>query len=176
MSEDRPAAREENAEFPSPSAAELGIERVLSLSRLMVFLPVFALPLGALALMLAGIGEFLAALQGCLAAMIDTDSTVYKDAVAPLMTALDLFLTAVVLLVMALGLYETFISKVDPEEGQSRRQSRLQSALPMGLRVHGVENLHITDASVFPTAPGVNPQITIMATALQLARGIVEQA
>jgi uncharacterized membrane protein YqhA len=141
VSEDRPAARDENAEFPSPSAAEVAIERALSVSRFIVFFPVFALPLGALALMLAGTGEFVAAVHGCIVALIDTNSTVYKDAVAPLMTALDLFLTALVLLVMALGLYETFISKVDPEEGQSRRRSRLQSALPMGLRVHGVDQI-----------------------------------
>jgi choline dehydrogenase-like flavoprotein len=44
---------------------------------------------------------------------------------------------------------------------------------PSDGQLHDVDNLHITDASVFPTAPGVNPQVTIMATSLQLARGIV---
>lgn len=34
-----------------------------------------------------------------------------------------------------------------------------------------VEGLYLADASVFPTALGVNPQITVMATALQIARG-----
>ena len=38
---------------------------------------------------------------------------------------------------------------------------------------HDVENLHITDASVFPTAMGANPQVTIMANALALARNMV---
>lgn len=47
---------------------------------------------------------------------------------------------------------------------------------PTDGQVHGLENLHVTDASVFPTAPGVNPQMTIMATALQLARGIADEA
>ncbi|MFV1981346.1 MAG: GMC family oxidoreductase N-terminal domain-containing protein, partial [Rhodothermia bacterium] len=32
-------------------------------------------------------------------------------------------------------------------------------------RVHGIDNLYITDASVFPSAIGVNPQMTVMALA-----------
>ena len=32
--------------------------------------------------------------------------------------------------------------------------------------VHGTENLHLCDASVFPTSVGVNPQLTIMALAV----------
>jgi choline dehydrogenase-like flavoprotein len=33
------------------------------------------------------------------------------------------------------------------------------------LRVHGFANLHVCDASVFPTAITVNPQLTVMALA-----------
>jgi choline dehydrogenase-like flavoprotein len=33
------------------------------------------------------------------------------------------------------------------------------------LKVHGTENLHVLDASVFPTAITVNPQLTVMALA-----------
>jgi choline dehydrogenase-like flavoprotein len=39
---------------------------------------------------------------------------------------------------------------------------------------HDVENLHISDASVFPTAMGANPQVTIMANALAMARNIAQ--
>lgn len=39
---------------------------------------------------------------------------------------------------------------------------------------HDVENLHIADASVFPTALGANPQMTIMANALAMARTIAK--
>jgi hypothetical protein len=37
------------------------------------------------------------------------------------------------------------------------------------LRMHGVEGLHVADASAVPTSLGVNPQITIMALATRLA-------
>lgn len=35
---------------------------------------------------------------------------------------------------------------------------------------HSVKNLYLADASVFPTALGVNPQITVMTTAVMIAR------
>lgn len=40
--------------------------------------------------------------------------------------------------------------------------------------VHGVSNLWIADASLLPSSPIVNPQITIMALALRAARRILE--
>jgi choline dehydrogenase-like flavoprotein len=39
-------------------------------------------------------------------------------------------------------------------------------------RLHEVENLYVADASTFPTFPGFNPTLTIMANALRIARGI----
>jgi choline dehydrogenase-like flavoprotein len=33
----------------------------------------------------------------------------------------------------------------------------------MDHRVHGTDNLFVTDPSVFPTAPSVDPSLTIMA-------------
>src|SRR5690606_20616090 len=38
---------------------------------------------------------------------------------------------------------------------------------------HGLPGLFLADASVFPTSLGVNPQLTTMATATVLARGMV---
>lgn len=50
-------------------------------------------------------------------------------------------------------------SVVSPRDGQS----------------YDVPDLHIVDASVFPTALGVNPQITVMTVSAQLTRGMLGQ-
>ncbi len=42
-------------------------------------------------------------------------------------------------------------------------------------RVHGFTNLHISDASLIPDSPGVNPQGTIMAIALRNAEHFAEE-
>jgi choline dehydrogenase-like flavoprotein len=42
---------------------------------------------------------------------------------------------------------------------------------PMG-RVHGWANLHVADASIFPTSLGLNPQITVMSVAMTLGEAI----
>ncbi|TDE32695.1 FAD-binding protein [Actinomadura sp. 6K520] len=39
-------------------------------------------------------------------------------------------------------------------------------------RLRGVRGVHVADASVLPSCPGVNPQLTIMAMALAVAEGI----
>ncbi len=42
-------------------------------------------------------------------------------------------------------------------------QSRDQAVVNPDFQVHGMENLHIADGSIFPSAPGINPSLTIMA-------------
>jgi len=44
-----------------------------------------------------------------------------------------------------------------------------KSVLDASCRPHGMQNLWITDASVFPTSMGVNPSLTIAANALRVA-------
>ena len=39
-------------------------------------------------------------------------------------------------------------------------------------RLHDVDNVYVADASTFPTFPGFNPTLTIMANAMRIARGI----
>jgi choline dehydrogenase-like flavoprotein len=41
--------------------------------------------------------------------------------------------------------------------------------------VHGTKSLWIGDASAFPTAPGVNPMLTVMALARRTASRIVAE-
>jgi choline dehydrogenase-like flavoprotein len=40
--------------------------------------------------------------------------------------------------------------------------------------VRGVEGLYVADASLLPTSVGVNPMMTIIATAKRVARGVGE--
>jgi len=44
------------------------------------------------------------------------------------------------------------------------------SAVDSNGRVHGFDNLYVSDASAIPDSPGVNPQATVMALALRTAR------
>jgi choline dehydrogenase-like flavoprotein len=53
--------------------------------------------------------------------------------------------------------------------GTDQRSSALD---PFG-GFRGMENLYVTDASSFPTAGGVNPSLTIAATALRAAEHLV---
>jgi choline dehydrogenase-like flavoprotein len=46
------------------------------------------------------------------------------------------------------------------------------SALDADCRFRGMENLYVTDGSVFPTSAGVNPSLTIAANALRVGRRI----
>ena len=39
--------------------------------------------------------------------------------------------------------------------------------------VHGASNVYVNDASLLPTAPGVNPQASVMAFAIRNARRFV---
>jgi choline dehydrogenase-like flavoprotein len=42
--------------------------------------------------------------------------------------------------------------------------------------VHGTEGLYVADASLFPTSVGVNPMMTVIAFAKQVARGLAERS
>ena len=51
-----------------------------------------------------------------------------------------------------------------------------RSAVDPAGRVHGVSGVYVADASLFPTSSRLNPQLTIMALATRIARGMVEQS
>lgn len=48
---------------------------------------------------------------------------------------------------------------------------RTSVCAPSG-RMHDLENVYVADASTWPTYPGFNPTLTIMANALRIARGL----
>jgi GMC oxidoreductase len=52
-----------------------------------------------------------------------------------------------------------------PQGGNRIGRRAGSSVVDPGFRVHGVDNLFVTDASVFPAGCGVNPQLTVMALA-----------
>lgn len=54
------------------------------------------------------------------------------------------------------------------------RDPRTSGAAPEGQR-HGVAGLYVADGSLLPTAPGVNPQLTIMAVATVVAQRIADR-
>jgi choline dehydrogenase-like flavoprotein len=52
-----------------------------------------------------------------------------------------------------------------PQGGNRMSADRSKGVVDPACRVHGVENLYVCDASVFPTAVTVNPQLAVMAMA-----------
>jgi choline dehydrogenase-like flavoprotein len=58
--------------------------------------------------------------------------------------------------------------------GTARADARAARGVVDGdLKVHGVDGLYVSDASVIPSSLGVNPQITIMALASRLAEHLL---
>jgi choline dehydrogenase-like flavoprotein len=59
-----------------------------------------------------------------------------------------------------------------PMGGNAISRDRARGVVDERFRVHGTENLYVCDASVFPSASTVNPQLTVMALAEYAAAGI----
>ncbi len=71
----------------------------------------------------------------------------------------------------ALALFSAHLMGGLPMGADSRR-----AAVDPSGRLYGVRNLYVADASLFPSAPGVNPMITIMALAHRVAERIAAAA
>ena len=72
-------------------------------------------------------------------------------------------------------------SRPDPNAHHHAGTTRMHDDPKLGVtdrdgRVHAMENLYIAGASTFPTAGFANPVLTIVATALRLARHLVPEA
>jgi choline dehydrogenase-like flavoprotein len=61
-----------------------------------------------------------------------------------------------------------------PQGGNAISRDAARGVVDERFRVHGFDNLFVCDASVFPTATTVNPQLTVMALAQYAAPGIAE--
>ena len=60
-------------------------------------------------------------------------------------------------------------------EMTDRLQKQQDAADPLG-ELHDVEGVWVGDAAALPSAPGVNPMLTIMALARRTAHAIIERA
>jgi choline dehydrogenase-like flavoprotein len=67
------------------------------------------------------------------------------------------------------------IGSAHPQSGNKIGKAPMDSVVDSNCKVHGFRNLFVCDASVFPTAVGVNPQITVMTVASIIASRIVNQ-
>ena len=54
--------------------------------------------------------------------------------------------------------------------------SEMDSAIDSNCRVHGMQNLYVSDGSVMPTSGGVNPSLTIAANGLRVGDHLVREA
>ena len=64
------------------------------------------------------------------------------------------------------------LGSAHPQSGNKIGTSADDSVVDSDCKVHGFKNLFVCDASVFPTAVGVNPQITVMTVASIIASRI----
>src|SRR5919109_1281790 len=66
------------------------------------------------------------------------------------------------------------IGSAHPQGGNKMGSNTDECVVDSDCRVYGFENLYVCDASVFPTALGVNPQLTVMALATITANKIIK--
>ena len=88
-------------------------EKILWSTRYTVILAVIFSVLGSVALFVLGSYEILHTLFSKLPPLISGETQDHSELLYKLITAIDLFLIAVVLLIFGFGIYELFISKID---------------------------------------------------------------
>jgi choline dehydrogenase-like flavoprotein len=57
------------------------------------------------------------------------------------------------------------VNSVHPQGGNALSRDELKGVVDEHFRVHGLDNVFVCDASVFPSPITVNPQMTVMALA-----------
>lgn len=117
------------------SKLEQIFERLLWESRLMVILAVIASILAALTLTIIGTYDILLVFAELFHAFTDTQTyeKYHKDAIIHIISAIDAYLIATVLLIFGVGIYELFISKIDYAE-KNTKSSRV-------LIIHSLDQL-----------------------------------
>ena len=67
------------------------------------------------------------------------------------------------------------LGSAHPQGGNRMGEDENECVVDSDCRVHGFDNLYVCDASVFPTALGVNPQLTVMALATITADKLIKK-
>ena len=101
---------------------EKAVEKLLWESRFMIFIAVVASIIAAFILVLIGTYDILIVLKHSLHmfSSLDQFEEFHKEAVKHIVSAVDVYLIATVLLIFGLGLYELFISRIDVAEKNTR--------------------------------------------------------
>lgn len=93
---------------------EVAVERFLWDSRIITFFAVAFSLLSALVLFLAGSLQIVLGCWGFAKSIFVAGVPKYKYLIIEIVSAVDLYLIGLVLLIFSFGLYELFISKIDP--------------------------------------------------------------
>ncbi len=67
------------------------------------------------------------------------------------------------------------LGSAHPQGGNRMGNNERECVVDSDCKVFGFDNLYVCDASVFPTALGVNPQLTVMALAALVADKIIKK-
>jgi uncharacterized membrane protein YqhA len=106
---------------PSPSLLDRGFSRGISITRVVMAVPVVVLALAALSAFAYGTDVFVNALRDVVSHPIPVG-----DKVSYFLVIIDLFLIGATLLIAAIGLYELFVSQGTPRAGGSPLPEWLQ--------------------------------------------------
>ena len=98
------------------------VEKLLWESRFMIFLAVISSVVAAFILVLIGSYDILVVVKHSLHMFSSKEyfEEFHKEAIKHIVSAVDVYLIATVLLIFGLGLYELFISKIDYIENEER--------------------------------------------------------
>ncbi|NPA16746.1 YqhA family protein [Persephonella sp.] len=98
------------------------VERLLWESRFMIFLAVIASVLAAFVLVLIGTYDIYLVIKDATHMFSSKEyfKEFHKEAIKHIVSAVDVYLISTVLLIFGLGLYELFISKIDPMEKDTK--------------------------------------------------------
>ena len=70
---------------------------------------------------------------------------------------------------------DLMLGSAHPQGGNRMGNNEDECVVDSDCKVFGFDNLYVCDASVFPTALGVNPQLTVMALATITANKIIKK-